>query len=237
MNDLREWLLDRIDGGEEMRGEDSLISGFIVEIDALEDRVRSLMQPKTLAEWQAAKTPSSEKGATPVESVAAEPCCMEWDTCMKRCVPLAENWRMECKRLERLSAASAIGAMTETVEAVKFEMHGRFDELPEWFKEIWNRRIEYTLAAAQPAHAPSYVLDADEKAVLSSALLRSVKVVDSQGTAAPVEGEALLAAIHERLNQVETEVAVRALGNALLTILHDHVRDMKRHESPQQEDR
>ena len=29
---------------------------------------------------------------------------MEWDTCMKRCVPLAENWRMECKRLERLQA-------------------------------------------------------------------------------------------------------------------------------------
>jgi len=47
---------------------------------------------------------------------------------------------------------SATAAMTETVEAVKFEMHGRFDELPEWFKEIWNRRIEYTLAAA-PAPA------------------------------------------------------------------------------------
>ena len=56
--ELREWLLDRIDGGEEMRGEDSLISGFIVEIDALEDRVRSLMQTKTLAEWQAAKAPT-----------------------------------------------------------------------------------------------------------------------------------------------------------------------------------
>jgi len=39
--------------------------------------------------------------ATPVESVAAEPCCMEWHTCMKRCVPLAENWRMDAKRLER----------------------------------------------------------------------------------------------------------------------------------------
>jgi len=56
--DLREWLLDRIDGGEEMRGEDSLISGFIRQIDALEARVLSLMQPKTIAEWQAAKSSS-----------------------------------------------------------------------------------------------------------------------------------------------------------------------------------
>jgi len=52
----------------------------------------------------------------------------------------------------RKALPSATAAMTETVEAVKFEMHGRFDELPEWFKEIWNRRIEYTLAAA-PAPA------------------------------------------------------------------------------------
>lgn len=33
--ELREWLLDRIDGGEEMRGEDGLISDFIRQIDAL----------------------------------------------------------------------------------------------------------------------------------------------------------------------------------------------------------
>ena len=35
LEDLREWLMDRIDGSEETRGEDSLISGFIAEIDAL----------------------------------------------------------------------------------------------------------------------------------------------------------------------------------------------------------
>jgi len=35
MNDLREWLVSKIDGSEETRGEDSLISGFIAEIDAL----------------------------------------------------------------------------------------------------------------------------------------------------------------------------------------------------------
>ena len=52
---LREWLTDRIDGSEETRGEDSLISHFINQIDALDDQVRSLTQPKTIAEWQAAK--------------------------------------------------------------------------------------------------------------------------------------------------------------------------------------
>jgi len=35
LEDLREWLLDRIDGSEETRGDDSLISHFIRQIDAL----------------------------------------------------------------------------------------------------------------------------------------------------------------------------------------------------------
>jgi len=35
LEDLREWLLDRIDGSEETRGDDSLISHFINQIDAL----------------------------------------------------------------------------------------------------------------------------------------------------------------------------------------------------------
>ena len=35
LEDLREWLTDRIDGSEETRGEDSLISHFINQIDAL----------------------------------------------------------------------------------------------------------------------------------------------------------------------------------------------------------
>jgi hypothetical protein len=58
---------------------------------------------------------------------------------------------------------SATAAMTETVEAVKFEMHGRFDELPEWFKEIWNRRIEYTLAAAPAPAEPVDVIVLQER--------------------------------------------------------------------------
>ena len=63
LEDLREWLTDRIDGSEETRGEDSLISHFINQIDALDDQVRSLTQPKTIAEWQAAKAPPSATAA------------------------------------------------------------------------------------------------------------------------------------------------------------------------------
>ena len=59
LEDLREWLVSKIDGGEETRGEDSLISHFINQIDALDDQVRRLTQPKTIAEWQAAKASPS----------------------------------------------------------------------------------------------------------------------------------------------------------------------------------
>ena len=56
--ELREWLVSKIDGAIESYGEDSLISGFIAQIDALDDQVRSLTRPKTIAEWQAAKAPT-----------------------------------------------------------------------------------------------------------------------------------------------------------------------------------
>ena len=44
LEDLREWLLDRIDGGEEMRGEDGLISDFIRQIDAATAELSDLKQ-------------------------------------------------------------------------------------------------------------------------------------------------------------------------------------------------
>ena len=44
MNDLREWLLDRIDGGEEMRGEDGLVSDFIRQIDAATAELNDIKQ-------------------------------------------------------------------------------------------------------------------------------------------------------------------------------------------------
>lgn len=51
------------------------------------------------------------------EPEPVEPCCQEWHTCMKRCVPLAENWRMDAKRLERQLAEAqrdaAVGAVIE----------------------------------------------------------------------------------------------------------------------------
>ena len=47
LEDLREWLLDRIDGGEEMRGEDSLISHFINQIDALSSEMGTIPAAET----------------------------------------------------------------------------------------------------------------------------------------------------------------------------------------------
>ena len=44
LEDLREWLLDRIDGGEEMRGEDGLVSDFIRQIDAQDAELADLKQ-------------------------------------------------------------------------------------------------------------------------------------------------------------------------------------------------
>ena len=52
LEDLREWLLDRIDGGEEMRGEDGLISDFIRQIDALPSEMGTI--------------PSDPAAATPI---------------------------------------------------------------------------------------------------------------------------------------------------------------------------
>ena len=42
--ELREWLVSKIDGGEEMRGEDSLISHFINQIDAQDAELADLKQ-------------------------------------------------------------------------------------------------------------------------------------------------------------------------------------------------
>ena len=66
LEDLREWLTAKIDGGEETRGEDSLISHFINQIDALDAQIRQLSQPKTIAEWQAAKAPLSATEETAI---------------------------------------------------------------------------------------------------------------------------------------------------------------------------
>jgi len=45
--DLRDWLMDRIDGSEEMRGEDGLISDFIRQIDALPSEMGAIgLEPR-----------------------------------------------------------------------------------------------------------------------------------------------------------------------------------------------
>ena len=45
--ELREWLTDRIDGSEEMRGEDGLISDFIRQIDALPSEMGAIPDAET----------------------------------------------------------------------------------------------------------------------------------------------------------------------------------------------
>ena len=44
--DLREWLLSQIDGSEETRGDDSLISHFINQIDALPSETVATVEPR-----------------------------------------------------------------------------------------------------------------------------------------------------------------------------------------------
>ena len=44
LEDLREWLMSRIDGSEETRGEDGLVSDFIRQIDAQDAELADLKQ-------------------------------------------------------------------------------------------------------------------------------------------------------------------------------------------------
>lgn len=60
--DLRDWLMDRIDGSEETRGEDGLISGFIAEIDALPSEKG---EPRGCPTPGACSCPSARPAATP----------------------------------------------------------------------------------------------------------------------------------------------------------------------------
>ena len=55
LEDLREWLMDRIDGSEETRGDDSLISHFIRQIDALPSETGPIPASKTQAKRFAAQ--------------------------------------------------------------------------------------------------------------------------------------------------------------------------------------
>lgn len=55
MNDLREWLVSKIDGSEETRGEDSLISGFIADIDSQDAELAE--RRDVAARWHTAAAP------------------------------------------------------------------------------------------------------------------------------------------------------------------------------------
>ena len=69
---LREWLLDRIDGGEEMRGEDGLVSDFIRQIDAQDAELADLKQRLLPQYVGRAERAERDRDAAQVAAVAAE---------------------------------------------------------------------------------------------------------------------------------------------------------------------
>ena len=72
LEDLREWLLDRIDGGEEMRGEDGLISNFIRQIDAQDAELADIKQRLLPQYVGRAERAERDRDAAQVAAVAAE---------------------------------------------------------------------------------------------------------------------------------------------------------------------
>ena len=70
--DLRDWLMDRIDGGEEMRGEDGLISDFIRQIDAATAELADLKQRLLPQYVGRAERAERDRDAAQVAAVAAE---------------------------------------------------------------------------------------------------------------------------------------------------------------------
>lgn len=72
LEDLREWLLLQIDGSEETRGDDGLISGFIRQIDALPSETGPIPQSKTQAKRFAAQMVEPRGCPTPGACSAVE---------------------------------------------------------------------------------------------------------------------------------------------------------------------
>ena len=72
LEDLREWLLDRIDGGEEMRGEDGLVSDFIRQIDAATTEIADLKQRLLPQYVGRAERAERDRDAAQVAAVAAD---------------------------------------------------------------------------------------------------------------------------------------------------------------------
>ena len=70
-----------------------------------------------------------EQPTIALAAMEPKPCCQEWHTCNRPCVPLAENWRMDAKRNEQriteLEAQNA--ALREDAERIDWcELHQRF---------------------------------------------------------------------------------------------------------------
>jgi hypothetical protein len=63
-------------------------------------QARATSQPsKSLRDMTEADFDDALGVGQPAQEPVAEPCCGEWMTCQKRCVPLAQRWRSEALRL------------------------------------------------------------------------------------------------------------------------------------------
>ena len=82
--DLRDWLMDRIDGGEEMRGEDGLVSDFIRQIDAATAELSDLKQ-RLLPQFQGrAQRAEHERDALLEQLIAARSAMQQSYGCLWR---------------------------------------------------------------------------------------------------------------------------------------------------------
>ena len=148
--------------------------------------------------------PAENKGTAAPVDMAIEPCCMEWDTCTKRCVPLAENWRMECKRLERAQAAPVEAKPSATVAMVLVPR----EPTPEMWDAAW-KSIGLPYRAKLSLHEIKTLFDKFHAA------MRAAAPVDSQGTAAPVEETAIGNARYEYLRTLNPRQFAALFDEAL----------------------
>ena len=131
--ELREWLTDRIDGSEETRGEDSLISHFINQIDALEAQIGSLTRPKTIAEWVAAKSSEiAEPRGCPTPGACSAVTAVAEQTRLRQ---MAEHER-DVMLEELIAARKTISGMTANVA----ERAHRFDDLVDRYRDAGGRQ-------------------------------------------------------------------------------------------------
>ena len=139
LEDLREWLLDRIDGGEEMRGEDSLISHFINQIDALPSEMGTI---------------PSDPAATPVTDAVVKMMEAGWLSlgssapgAVKPLIETMERMERELIDLKQRLLPQYVGRAERAENAKRMAEHER-DGMHEKLIEATNRALEVAAKVA-----------------------------------------------------------------------------------------